>query len=91
MSDSIDRPGLCRLLEVEEAFVVELERTEIIRTLPDGTYDARAIERTRISCSLDALGVNLAGLEVALDLLERWQGERRRVQELLEQLREDQE
>lgn len=89
MSDPIDRVRLCRLLEVEEAFVVELERSEIIRSRPDGTYDARAVERTRISCSLSALGVNPAGLEVALDLLERWQDERRRVRDLLEQLRQD--
>ena len=88
MSQRITRRELVELLEIEEAFVVELEQHEVI-TVVDGRYDRRAIERVRVSWSMHrSLGVNHAGLAVALDLLERWQGERRRVRELLERLRD---
>ncbi|MEC7521424.1 MAG: hypothetical protein VYE22_16215 [Myxococcota bacterium] len=82
----IDRVELAKLFDVEEGWVLELERHEIIVPDARGGYDARALERLRVCCGLSQLGVNFAGLEVALDLLERWQGERRRLRALLAQL-----
>ena len=86
----IGRVQLARLLEVEEGFIAELEEHEIIVCEVGGTFDRRSVERVRVCWSMrHTFGVNLAGLEVALDLLERWQGERRRVRELLEELRRE--
>jgi hypothetical protein len=85
----VTRIEVARLLEVEEGFLVELERHDILELDPQGGYDRVAIDRARLSWTMHhALGVNMAGLEVALDLLERWQGERRRVRELVAQLRD---
>ena len=51
--------------------------------------DAVAIERIRVSWTMhESLGVNMAGLEVALNLLDRWQDERRQTRRLLSELRE---
>ncbi len=86
----IERIEVARLLEVEEGFLVELEQHEIVTVDPAAGYDWVAIDRARLSWTMyHTLGVNLAGLEVALDLLERWHGERRRVEELLARLRDE--
>ncbi|GAB5541792.1 MAG: hypothetical protein SangKO_015520 [Sandaracinaceae bacterium] len=82
----IDRVRIAELFDVDEGWVLELEEHQIIVPDETGGYDARALERLRVCCGLSTLGVNLAGLEVALDLLERWQDERRRVQRLLDRL-----
>ena len=84
MSRRIDRVRLARLLEVDEGFVMELEEREIIVPHPEGGYDGRAVERVRVRWSMQrSFGVNMPGLEIALELLERWQAERRRVHALL--------
>ena len=86
---SLSRVQLAQLLEVDERFVVLLEEHEIVRSDRDGRYDAMSLERVRVCWTMHhSLGVNLAGLEVALDLLDRWQGERRRVHRLLRELRD---
>jgi len=86
----ITRVQICELLDVDEGFVVELERREILAPDPEGFYDRIAVEKVRVGWSMyHSLGVNMEGLEVALGLLERWQGERRRVRELLTQLRDE--
>ncbi len=86
----VTRIEVARLLEVEEGFLVELERHDIVVPDPSGRYDRAAIDRARLCWTMHhTLGVNMPGLEVALDLLERWHGERRRVRELLAQLRDE--
>ncbi len=88
----IGRVQLARLLDVEEGFIAELEAHEIVVCHTDGQFDLRAVERVRFCWSMQrSFGVNLAGLEVALDLLERWQSERRRVHELLAELKRERE
>lgn len=68
-------------------FVASLEAERII-VVHDGVYEDATIERVRVCWGLhDDLGVNLAGLEVALHLLERLEAERRLHLETLRQLR----
>lgn len=89
MTHRFTRVQLAELLELDEAFLVELERHEIVVPGPGERYDALAIERVRVCWTMhDALGVNLAGLEVALHLLDRLEHERRQVREILERYRE---
>lgn len=88
MTRRFTRVQLAELLELDEAFLVELERHEIVVPGPDRRYDAVAVERVRICGSMHhSLGVNLAGLEVALHLLDRLEAERRHVRELIERYR----
>lgn len=88
MTRRFTRVQLAELLELDEAFLIELERHEIVRPGPEHRYDARAIERVRVCWSMhEDLGVNLAGLEVALHLLDQLEAERRRLRELLERYR----
>jgi len=90
MTHRFTRIQIAELLEIDEGFVIELERAEIIGPVEGDRFDAIAVERVRVAWSMyDCLGVNVPGLEVALHLLDRWQGERRRVLELLERLRDD--
>jgi MerR-like DNA binding protein len=87
---SLTRAELARLLERDEAFLVELERHEIVAPDREGRYDRISIERARLCCTMhDSLGLNLEGIEVALHLLEAWQADRRRVRELLLKLRDE--
>ncbi len=68
-------------------FVASLESERII-VVHDGVYEAATIERIRVCWGLhDDLGVNLAGLEVALHLLEQLDDERRLHLETLRELR----
>jgi len=86
----ISRVQIARLLELDEGFLVELEQHEIVRPDPEGLYDPVAVERIRVCWTMHhSLGVNMPGLEVALNLLERWQGERRQLRRLLTQLRDE--
>jgi len=90
MTRRLTRIEIATLLDLEEGFVLELERHEIIMPGPDARFDAPSVERVRICWTMhDALDVNLAGLEVAMSLLERWQDERRRVHTLIEELRRE--
>ncbi|MCC6873269.1 MAG: hypothetical protein IT378_03085 [Sandaracinaceae bacterium] len=84
------RIEIATLLEVDEGFVRELAEHEIVRADDEGFYDEGACERVRISWSMHhALGVNLAGIEVALHLLDRLHAERRRTRELVQRLRDE--
>ena len=84
----IKRAELATLLDIDEEFVAELVAHEIVVCDEAECFDVVAVERVRVCWSMRGFGVNMAGLEVALDLLERWQDERRRVRELLAQLPE---
>ncbi len=88
MTRRFTRIQIAEMLELDEGFLLELERHEIVRPGPEQRYDARAVERVRVCWSMhEDLGVNLAGLEVALHLLDQLEEERRRVRELLERYR----
>lgn len=88
----IARVELARLLEIDEGFIAELEAHEIVTVGEDGRFDVTALERVRVCWTMQrSFGVNMPGLEVALDLLERWQDERARAFALLEELRRERE
>ncbi len=92
MSRRATRVEVARILQIEEGFLVELERHELVAPDLEGLYDRVALDRARICWTMHhSLGVNLEGVEVVLDLLERWQDERRRVRALIERMREERE
>lgn len=75
-------------LEVDEGFLVELEREAIVVCDAEGCYEPEAIERIRLCHTLhDDLGLNMPGLEVALHLIERIHAERAQFRGVLEWLR----
>ena len=85
----ISRSEVIALLEIDEEFLVSLEREQIVACQPEGGYTATSVEQIRVCHSLHAeLGVNLAGLEVALQLLETIQAERDQFQAVLDWLHE---
>ncbi|MGF1468153.1 MAG: chaperone modulator CbpM [Sandaracinaceae bacterium] len=88
MGRRIPRAELLRLLEVDEAFLVELERHEILGPPdPEGCYDAVVVERVRVCWTMvHSLGVNLPGVEVALTLLEHLERERTQVRTLVDRI-----
>lgn len=89
-SRRVTRVELARLLELDEGFLIELERHELLVPDEAGTYDVIGVHRARVCWSMHhVMGVNLAGLEVVLHLLERWEDERRRMRELVLRLREE--
>lgn len=78
------------LLCVEDEFLVALEREEIVRSDADGGYSPSMVERIRLCQSLhEELGVNLAGLDVAIRLLDTIHAERSQFLEVLEWLRRE--
>ncbi|MCB9598017.1 MAG: hypothetical protein H6719_35200 [Sandaracinaceae bacterium] len=92
MTRRFTRVQIAELLDLDEGFLVELERHEIVLPGPERRYDAAAVERVRVCWTMhDALGVNLAGLEVVLHLLDRLEAERRHVHELLQRYRDESE
>ena len=85
----MDRREVISLLELDEAFLVGLEREAIVLPGPGGSFDASAVERIRLCATLQReLGVNLEGVEVALHLMEIIADERREFAEVLAWLRE---
>jgi len=90
MADSIRvirREEVRILLQVEEDFLLSLEREEIICADVEGGYSPPMLERIRVCRDLHHdLGVNLAGLEIALRLLETIHAERSQFREVLEWL-----
>lgn len=72
------------MLAIEEELLVALEREEIVVCDPETGYTPSSVERIRVCQSLyEDLGVNLAGLEVALQLLETIRAERDQFQAVL--------
>lgn len=89
MDDStLTRQDVQAALGVDEDFLIELEVETIIVCETGGCYSRETVERIRICRSLHHdLGVNLAGLDVALNLLDRIHAERRQFHEVLRWLR----
>ena len=84
----ISRSEVIRMLEIEEDFLVSLESEEIVVGESDGSYASATVERIRVCRSLHhELGVNFAGLEVALQLLETIEAERSQFHEVLRLLK----
>jgi hypothetical protein len=80
----ISRREVETLLNVDEAFLLELERESIVRCDADGCYEAETIERVRLCRTLhDELGVNFAGVDVILHLLDMIRAERTQFREVL--------
>lgn len=80
----ISRVEVLRVLEVDEGFLLSLEREQIVSGDPQGNFTPEMVERIRICYSLHHdLGVNLAGLEVALRLLDTIHAQRRQFREVL--------
>ena len=76
------------LLDVTEGYLLELEREALIRCDDEGCYAESQLERVRLCRTLqDELGINMAGVEVVLHLLERMDAERRQFREVLDWLR----
>lgn len=82
------RRSLAELVEnlgIDRDFVAELERESIVVLTDDSRV---TLERIRICWNLhDELGVNLAGIEIVLHLLDRLEGERHTHLERLRRLR----
>jgi hypothetical protein len=84
----ITRREVQTLLNVDEAFLVELEREAIVRCDDEGCYPEAVIERVRLCRTLhDELGVNLAGVDVILHLLDTIHAERMQFREVLSWIR----
>jgi len=90
MTRTISREQVRVAFAVEDEFLVALERDEIVVCESDGCYSPVMVERIRVCRNLHhELGVNLAGLEVALRLLETIRAERSQFREVLEWLKRE--
>lgn len=77
-----------RALSIEPDFVIALERERIVAS-EDGRYAVHTVERIRVCwCLHHDLGVNLAGVEVALNLLGQIEDQRRWRERTLRRLRQ---
>ncbi len=84
---TISREQVRIVLQVEDEFLVSLEREEIVHADDEGSFSPSMVERIRVCRSLHHdLGVNLAGLDVAVRLLETIRAERSQFREVLEWL-----
>ncbi len=84
----IRRREVQALLDVTEGYLLELEREAIVTCDTEGCYAEPQVERIRLCRTLqDELGVNIAGVEVVLNLLDRMEAERRQFREVLDWLR----
>jgi len=80
----ITRTELLRILSIDEEFLLLMEREYIVCPDPQDTFASEEIDRLRVCWTLHAeLGVNVAGIEVALNLLDRLEEERRRAHDRL--------
>ena len=85
----ISRRDVELLLGVDREFLAALEREEIVACEGGDCYSPPMVERIRVCRSLHLeLEVNFAGLEVALNLLDTIQSERRQFQSALDWLQE---
>ncbi len=84
------RAEVLRVLDLSEEELLELERAEFVSEDPSGHFEIGQVERLRLYRTLrHDLGVNLAGVEVALHLLERLMAERRQFIEALQWVQEE--
>ena len=84
---TVTREQLRVLLEIDDDFLLSLEREQIVCTDADSGYSPAMVERVRVCRNLHhELGVNLAGVEVVLRLLETIRAERGQFREVLEWL-----
>lgn len=85
------RKQLLELLEVDDGFLVALEQEEVItHDAPPGTgeFSEQMLERVRVAQNLMRdLDVNLPGVAVIVRLREEVSGLRRRLEQLLGELR----
>ena len=86
------RKQVVELLEIDEGFLVSLEREEIVlRDAPAGAsaeFSERMLERVRVAQNLVAdLDVNLPGVAVILGMREEMSDLRQRLAELAHELR----
>ncbi len=87
MSDLVTVEMLERELGVQREFLDLLVEARLVR-LQDGCLTLRAAERVRVAWTLHhELGVNLAGIEVILPMLDRMEAERTRTRQRLLALR----
>ena len=76
------------LLDLDAGFLRTLEQEGIVVRDASGRYQAATVERIRLCQTLhDDLGVNVAGIEVALNLLNIIDAERRQFADVLKQMR----
>jgi MerR family transcriptional regulator/heat shock protein HspR len=87
------RRQIAELLEVEESFLLALEREEIV--VPDLSAEAEAaysdtmLERVRVASNLvNELEVNLAGVAIILRLREELSSMRRKLEQLARRAQE---
>ena len=84
----ISRQQVVALLDVSEEFLVALEREEIV--VWQGGYTSTTLETIRVCHSLHVeLGVNLAGVEVALRLLDTIEVDRSHFRQVLGRLQQE--
>jgi len=80
---------LVTVLDVDEAFVLELEAEELVYRDEQGLYSLEQAERVRVCWTMRAeLGVNFEGVQVALHLLDRLLEERSRNRAVLERFKD---
>ena len=87
------RKEILTLLSVDDGFLVSLEREDIITpdapTDASGEFSERMLERARVSYNLVRdLEVNLAGAAVIVRMREELAGLRKRVEELVDEVRQ---
>lgn len=84
---TVTREQLRVLLEIDDDFLLSLEREQIVCSDTGSGYSPAMVERVRVCRNLHhELGVNLAGVEVVLRLLETIRAERGQFREVLEWL-----
>jgi hypothetical protein len=84
---TISREQVRVLLEIDDEFLVLLEREEIVTCDAGSGFSPTMLERIRVCRNLHhELGVNVAGLDVALRLLDTIRAERGQFREVLEWL-----
>jgi hypothetical protein len=87
------RRQIVELLEVEESFVIALEREEIVMadlaTDSEAAFSETMLERVRVAANLvDELEVNLAGVAIILRLREELSQTRRKLEQLARRAKE---
>ena len=85
---TVSRRHVRALLGVDDSFPASIEAEGLIEVDAQGRYAVETTERIRVCHTLhDQLGVNLAGLAVAVHLLDRIDSERRQFEEVLRWVR----